>query len=333
LFLFRREKKHILYCDDIFDLTLFETIKDHLSDIEIVAKTTAMKKKIEDMGHKNVATYPAFPDTVIMFRNKAWRFPCKKIIKIGLKHGAYNFKKHSNARYYNMFDMFFLTSQQEIKNVRDIGVTIPLYAEYPKIDELFDGTIDEQVLKGLSQSLRFDPSKKTLLFSATYDDSGMSAIDRWYDRLSEISEKYNILVTVHEWTSKKYTKVLLQNPDIHFIQELSRLKYIKLADICIVDNSSIIAEMCLVDKPMIAFRTEQVARLPQTITDTIDTVSIRIDDFAEIGSAVDTYLKNPTLYASQRKQATKIFFDTPDGYAGKRIADRIIEMVPSLRKE
>jgi len=319
----RKKKLNILYCDSSFDITLYKNVGKHLSDIKIVAKNKKVREELKAMGYKNISLLPSFPDSVIMFRNMAWRFPCKKIIKIGFKHGAYNFKRHSKAQYYDMFNLFFLTSSSEVEIVRKLGVKTELDVAYPKVDSLFDGSITEDDLKILSGLIGLDKTKKTLFFSSTWDGSGMSAIDEWYDKLSLLKDKYNILVTVHDWMNNKYKVALKSNKDIFFIEEIDRLKYIMLSDICICDTSSLIAEICLLGKPLITFK---VKNTPRTLMDTvkmIDKISISITHFEELDKAIEKFISNPDLLKNERSEVCKVMFDKPDGQSGKRAAERI----------
>ena len=329
--IFRKKKKCILYCEDAFDIILYKNVGKYLQPVSIVAKNKKVREKLLSNGFKCDSLLPAFPDVVIMFRNMAWKFPCKKIIRIGFKHGAYNFKAHSKPHYYNMFDLFFLTSQSEINRVKSLGVSTELIAAYPKIDHLFDGSLNEEVLHKLRLSLNLDPTKKTLLFASTWDGSGMSAIEKWYDKISILKDKYNLLVTLHEWMSDKYKIPLKNNPDIYFIEEFDRMKYIALADICINDTSSLIAETNLLKKPLITFRVQKTNRTLDDVMSLIEKISIQIEDFSELENAIEKHLENPNLLIKEQDLISKIFFDEPDGLAGKRVADKIIELVPELK--
>ncbi|MCL1827855.1 MAG: CDP-glycerol glycerophosphotransferase family protein [Candidatus Cloacimonetes bacterium] len=319
-----------MYCEDAFDIILFQNLGKFLAPIQIIAKNSTVRKKLKTLGYKVDGILPSYPDVVLMFRNMAWKFPCKKIVKIGFKHGAYNFKAHSKAEYYNMFNIFFLTSQDEINRVRHTGVKIELQAAYPKVDSFFDGSINEKSTKDLAYNMHLSPTKKTLLFASTWDKSGMSAIEKWYKHLHYLKPKYNIIVTVHEWMSQKYVKDLKKDHDIHFITEFDRLKYIALADVCINDTSSLIAETILLKKPLVTFTTNKTERSLNNVLNYIEEVSIQIDNFFQLEPAIEKLLKNPYLFLENQTKIAKIFFDDADGSSGRRAAERIIEIVPEL---
>ncbi|MCL2062948.1 MAG: CDP-glycerol glycerophosphotransferase family protein [Candidatus Cloacimonetes bacterium] len=321
---FRKRRKCILYCEDAFDIILFKNVGKYLENIEIVAKNKKVKNKLESFGYQKITTLPSYPDAVIMFRNMAWKFPCKKIKKIGFKHGAFNFKKHSNAKYYNMFNLFFLTSQKEIDNVRALGVNIALETAYPKIDDIASSETRATI------PFTLDYSKKTLFFASTWDGSGMSAIEKWYEKVGLLKDRYNILVSVHEWMSEIYKKSLRENASVFFIDELDRLKYINLADICICDTSSMIAEICLLDKPLITFRVKETKRTLTEVINMIEKISIRIDEFEELEGAIKILLDDKNMFSKERKEVSRILFDSLDGNSGKRAAEKIKDLLQNF---
>jgi len=331
--LFRRHPKHILYCEAAFDATLFQNVAPYLAPVSIVAKNKAIRDQLTKQGYQNITTMPVFPDAVIMFRNMAWRFPCKKIVKIGFAHGAYSFKRHSKADYYNLFDLFFMTSSHDIERVRRQGVTAELAIAYPKIDHVFNGTITAEHQDQLTQKIgtRYKKDKKTLLFSATWDGSGMSAIHKWYDQISKLADKYNLFVTLHSWMSQKYITALKINKDVIFIEENIIFDYIKLSDVCISDTSSIIAEFCLLDKPIITFTVPHTSRTMPDVMELIQKVSLQINTFEEIETAIERLLQHPQMFSVAHKEVVRIMFDSPDGQAGKQAAEKIIAIVPGLR--
>ena len=328
--LFRRQKLTVLYCDDAFDVTLFKNIQKHLPPIPIIAKNKTVVAELAKKGYTCVGTLPCFPSGVIMFRNMAWKFPCNSIIKVGLEHGAYNFKKFSKASYYNMFNVFLMTSSHDVERIVKIGVKNVKAIGYPKIDDVFDGSLSDNSLSALKASLHLDSNKKTILFSATWDGSGMSAVDKWYNRLGEIAQRYNVLVTVHPWVSNQYKDHLQSLDFCYFVNDDEILRYIMISDVCIGDTNSLIAEFCLLNKPIITFRVLPTPRTLPDIIAMIDRISIRINTFDEIFSVLEAIDAESEDQKKARSQAVDLFFDTPDGNAGRRAAEVIKEVMPFL---
>lgn len=330
--LFRRRPRVVFHCENEFDVFLFRNVQKHLPPIPIVAKKKKVRDNLQAMNY-TAKRSPYFPDAVIMFRNSAWKFPVKQITKIGFTHGAYSFKRYPKAYYYNMFDVFLMTSDADVERIKKHGVTTAKAVGYPKTDSFLDGSITPDSLKQLAARLGLDDAKKTVLFSATWDGSGMSAIDRWFDRLDTLTPAYNILVTVHSWMSEHFVQVLKKNEHIHFIQDMDILKYLMLADICISDTTSLIAEFCLLDKPIITFRVPPTPRTMPDVMQMIESVSDRIDTFEELAPAIQRALDSPNERQEQRQQAARTIVYPFDGKAGLRAAQDIFKLLPWLKSD
>jgi UDP-N-acetylglucosamine 2-epimerase len=305
-------------------------VQKHLPPIPIVAKNKKIRDTLRSMNFAATCP-PTFPDAVIMFRKSAWKFPVKQIIKIGFTHGAYSFKRFPKAYYYNMFDVFFLTSDADMERMIKHGVTTGKVIGYPKTDSILDGSINQHNQKELADRIGLHPQKKTILFSATWDGSGMSAIDKWYDRLDALTPIYNILVTVHSWTSQAYLQPLKENKDIYFIDDYDILRYVMLADVCISDTTSLIAEFCLMDKPIITFRVPRTDRTMPDVLQMIESVSARIDTFDELEPAIKEALQSPNRLKPQRDAVVQTMVNPFDGKAGLRAAQEIVKLLPELK--
>ena len=70
------------------------------------------------------------------------------------------------------------------------GVTIGKAIGSPKMDPIFGRKFTSDKLDGLHEKLQLDRSKKTIIFTSTYDSSGLSAIQHWIDNLESLSKKY-----------------------------------------------------------------------------------------------------------------------------------------------
>ncbi|MEE4311244.1 MAG: CDP-glycerol glycerophosphotransferase family protein [candidate division KSB1 bacterium] len=301
------------------DYIVMKSVLRHLSGVQYIAKNSRTKKYLKSLGIE-AKRPPAFPKAVLMCRHAAHKFPAKSIIKIGFRHGAYHFKTFAGAKYYNLFDIYFFTSEREVELAKQLGVTCGSAVGFPKLDPAFDGSIDDIKLKRIREQAKIDTEKQTLLFTSTWDKSGMSAIERWVGRVSELSESYNVLVTVHPWMSKKYIQLLQESEKIYYIDDPDILPYLMVSDVCIGDYSSILAESCALDKPLITFRTKKTDRTPDEITDMLEKISIRIDEFSQLPNAIQESLKEDSLRRNARKEAVVSMFSGLDGHAGERAA-------------
>lgn len=325
---------NLIHVEDSFDLFLFANIQQHLKHLNIVVTSKAVIPKLKPLLKQptKIYRYPfCFPDAVIMFRNAAWKYPVKSIVKIGMEHGAYNFKKFPQAAYYNLFDLYLMTSHQDVSRLKALGAKPVKAIGYPKSDSLFNNTYSSKQLSQLRQELKLNPSLPTVLFSSTWDGSGMSAIHKWYNKLESLTAHYNVLVTLHPRMSNYYKDYLAKVPTIHYIKAMDIYPYLLIADVCIGDTNSLIAEFCIVNRPIITFSIEATKRTLDDVIELIKTVSIRIDSFDQLSSAIPEALQNADDTSPARKAIIKTLIEPLDGNAGLRAATEIIKLIPELR--
>jgi CDP-glycerol glycerophosphotransferase (TagB/SpsB family) len=319
----------VCYCGEPVDHVVFETIQKHLPPIPIVSGRRA-RPYFESKGIRP-GRMPAFPQAAIMFRHAAHKFPEAGIIKIGLAHGAYRFKRFTRAANYNAFDVYMATSSQEVEWGKRFGIKTAVAVGSPKLDPLFDGTYDRQSLDLYRQRAKLDPAKPTVIFTATWDGSGMSAVDRWVEHVGDLTPDCNILATVHPWTSQGYIRRLRKIPSVYFIEDPNIVPYLAISDLLVGDCSSIIAEFCTLNRPIVTFRVGEARRSLPEIFDLLDSISTRIEDISELPAAIEDGLKRPDRQSEERQRANRLMFDNLDGKAGQRAAAIIRDLVPALR--
>ena len=139
----------VAYCAEPIDYFIWENIKTYLPEIPIVAP----KKMHRFLLEKGIEakSLPSFPKAVIMFRHAAHKFPKKNIIKIGFRHGAYNFKRSTKVVNYNFFDVYLTGSQRDLEDIQKLGVTIGKAIGSPKMDTIFDRKFTSEKLDGLHE--------------------------------------------------------------------------------------------------------------------------------------------------------------------------------------
>ncbi len=334
--LFRRKKQYLLHIEDSFDYYIFQNIRPHLAHLDIVVTNKALIPKIKPMLNRKTKFYHypfCFPDGLIMFRNAAWKYPVKNIIKIGLEHGAYNFKRFPKAEYYNMFDLYLMTSFYDVERIKKLGAKPVKAIGYPKSDSLFNGKYTPAVLDELKARLQLDPNKPTLLFSSTWDGSGMSAVHKWYRHVQSLCPYYNVLVTLHPRMSEYYRNYLSNTKEIHYITDIDIYPYLLISDVCIGDTNSLIAEFCIVNRPIITFSIDATKRTMDDVIELIKSVSIRINTFAELKHAIANALATAEETAPARSQIIARLIEPLDGKAGERAAQEICRLMPELAHE
>lgn len=333
--LWRRQPWYAVHIESEFDYFIFRNIQPYLLPLDVIVSKASLKAKLRDQipPGTRIHSYPCCPDGVIMFRNAAWKYPVKSIIRIGLEHGAYNFKRFPKSKNYNMFNLYMMTSQADEQRLRERGVHSVKAIGYPKSDSLFNGSYGAEMLSGLRESLKLDPALPVVLFSSTWDGSGMSAVHKWYDQVSSLKDEYNILVTLHPWMSESYRRHLQNMPGIHYISAMDIYPYLLLADVCIGDTNSLIAEFCIVDKPIITFSVPKSERTMDDVIELIKSISIRVDEFGELRDAIPKALQTAAETSPLRKKVISTLIYPLDGKAGWRAAQQIIALIPALKPE
>lgn len=330
--LFLRRREVVFYCEDELDYVMFQPIKKHLSFP--VTYVAFGKKAVKFFRRQNLPfkSYPVFPAAVIMARHAAFRFPVKKIKKVGFDHGLYQFKRWTSAKYYNRFDVYLVSSPRQTKLAKQMGIQTTYAVGYPKLDKAFDGSIRKEVLQRRALELGLDPLKKTIIFTSTWDVEGLSALDRWIDKVEQLAKKYNVLLSAHSWTDKKKIEKLKAVPNTFFLDRQDITDYLLLCDYFVGDYNSLIGEFCALDKPIITFRVPQSPRAIDEVRRLIADLSVQVDCFEEIEAAISKYEKYPQLKQKQRARANNTFYLALDGQAGKRAANVIEETLMPIRK-
>ena len=312
----RRET--VFYVHSAIDLQNWLPVQKYLTQIPLVSDKAHTRKELREMGYQ-VRPLPVFPKAVIMCRVATHKFPSRKVIKIGMTHGAYHFKRMPKAESYYPFSLYLFTSQQDLANARKIGVTCGKVGGFPKLDPYLPPPSPSPHPEG----------KEKLLFTATYAASGMSAIQLWLDRLGELTDAYEVYVSLHPWMDKAIKARIAAMPNVTYVHD-NPLPYIAIADVCIVDSSSVIGEICALDKPMISFILHPSPRSVPEIAEILDKCSIRISTFAELPAAIERALQAPAEFQAARAEANALFFNCLDGLAGKRSAEHILKLLPEL---
>jgi CDP-glycerol glycerophosphotransferase (TagB/SpsB family) len=318
----KKNEEMIFYCADPIDYEMFLPIKKFLPEITIIAKNKKSRKylALRNIKYKRL---PSFPKVVIMGRQTPYKFPVDRIIKIGFDHGLYQFKRWTSAKNYNGFDVYFVSSDEQVKTAFSRGINSVKAIGYPKLDPAFNGAYDKEFLEKFKIKIGIDKKKKTLIFTTTWNVAGLSAIEKWIDEIESLSDTYNILVTVHTWTKKVYIDKLRSLNKIFFIEDYNVTPYLMIADLLVGDYSSIIGEFCAFDKPIVTFKVPNSDRTISEIQLLLKSISKQVENFEELEKEIIASLKNPEEKKREREEANKVLFYKLDGQAGKRAADEI----------
>lgn len=324
--LFKKNRSLVFYCADPLDYEMFLPIKKYLNNVDIVAKNKKTRDYLTKIGIKYLKM-PVFPKAVIMARHAPYKFAVNQIVKIGFDHGLYQFKRWTSPENYNRFNAYFVSSEEQVKIAKSIGILTTKAIGYPKLDNAFNGIYNENYLNKLKKELNINPAKSTIIFTSTWNVDGLSALDKWIDRVGELSEKYNVLVTVHTWTEKSKIEKLKSTNGIIFLDKFDVTPFIMISDVFIGDYNSLIGEACALDKPIITFKVPESKRSIKEITQMIESISLRINDFDEIENAILRSVKNPSEKSKAREVANKTMYLALDGKAGERASFEIQKLI------
>lgn len=316
----------VFYCHDLIDWYAFQPVYKYLPEVVIVSDKNHIINYLRDKSI-NVKRTPSFPGVVIMCRNYLYKFPCKKIKKIGVRNSPYQFKRLINHKKYNDFDLYLFTSKNDASEAMRHGITIGKAVGYPKLDPAFDGTYNDKYLSKIRHIINLDIDKTTVLFTTTWYKSDMSAVFFWCKKLGELVKFYNVLVSVHPWMDKKFIRKIKQVEGVIFLNHENIIPYIMISDLCISDTSSAIAECCALDKPIITFKVRQVTGTNMETEKIVENISYRINHFPQIIIAVEYCVNNKSELSKERQSANSIFFDKLDGDASMRAAREIKKFV------
>lgn len=319
----RKSKNIHFYAADELDYIVFRNVNRKLSDVKIVAGNRKLAKLLRSKYGVDALLYPTFPDIIIMARHSLHKYPEKSILKIGMRHGPYHFKNFIGAEKYNRFDLFLLTSEIEVEQAKRIGITNSVAGGFPKSDDLFD----ENIISNSSRLKNeiFGNDKPTVLFSSTWDKSGISGVNIWYEQIESLANEFNVLVTLHPWTSKEIVTKVRATQGVYFIEGSDINPYLLMADCLVGDTSSIIAEYMLLDRPIITFEIPAKGRLSTEIVEMLEKVSFRISSADELHITIKLALESLSLHSSERHKAVEVMFAKGLGNHAEKASELIVE--------
>lgn len=228
-----------------------------------------------------------------------------------------------------------------------------IVAGNPKFDDWFTNTVDTEAVSNMTA--RLDRSKKTVLYLPTHSD--LCSIKDLAGDLKKITDEYNVIVKLHYYTPREEPELveLLKNPRIVLLQDdTDLLPLLKLADVVVSDNSSVIFDAMLANKPVIVtdfHSTEYLdaehksIRMYRRGQASALTYSNSIEQRIKRDGTVDTIAKPEELrmriaevLARDDKRERRValaaqLFSYRDGQSGKRAVDAIRELIKNGPKE
>ena len=319
----RNDKNIYFYVGEYIDYEVMKNIVSHLKmNVFWVAKNKKIQKKLKDRDVE-AKLYPVFPKYVLMARHATHKFPCKSIVKFGMRHGAYHFKSMIDAKKYNKFDLFFMTSSQEVKEAQELGIRCAVNGGFPKLDSLFQKDFQKIIDGWETQHSILDFHKPIIFFSATWEKSGLSGYSVWKDQLHRLTKQWNVVVSLHPFYSEVEKNRFRHDESIIFAEEWETSNYIFLADVTVSDTSSIIAEFCALQKPIITFDINLGYRFEQKIQDMIRDISFSVSSFSQLEALLHRSTSYLLSKAQKQESCNDVLIHKLNGKHGEMIAQNI----------
>ena len=193
-------------------------------------------------------------------------------------------------------------------------------------------------------SLKLDPSKKTIIYAPTFYPS---SLERFPKNFPEDFQEFNLIIKPHYFSLSKekyknqrkllenwnkYTNVYLAKVD-----DYSLVPFMAIADLLISDTSSAIIEFAALDKPVIwcnflklrwtyrgIFSYRFKKRMDKDYQE-YSKVAVRSDSYKMLKDNVSKLILNPKVLSEQRLHYAEKMAGTLDGKASKRIVDYLLE--------
>ena len=204
--------------------------------------------KVHRSKIRNLFSKPKLADNVVISHNE----PLNRIKKMGW-NGRYIYVEHGLGamKYYtykypffHSADLLFYPGEVFKKKMEAINPQFKngLLGGYPRMDELYNQKIDKT---NLCREYNLNPNKPIILFAPSW--GGKYSNDSGINNIKHFKDIDNLIVVPHpaDYKIAKRYNVVIPNKD----QNINQIIY--LSDLVISDVSSVLAEACLLDKPVI----------------------------------------------------------------------------------
>lgn len=259
----------------------------------------------------------------------------KDLITFGLWKSKFDLILAYGARDYQYFSLY---SQSRI-----VG--------NPKFDDWFNGKFDTTLLTEINT--RIDPQKKTVLYLPTHSD--LCSIDDLADEIKKLAKNYNVIVKFHYYTPYEEPERVkrMQDPNtVCFNDDADLITLLSVSDVVLSDNSSVIFDAILADKPVIAtdFALNKQSVVPGeyklyrrglaeelTYFGSIEQKVkkegkiMALKSCEELPRVIHDALEDPRHYQQSRKELREELFAFRDGKSGERAASAISDLL--VKKE
>jgi hypothetical protein len=201
------------------------------------------------------------------------------------------------------------------------------------------------------RAVGLDPAKKTLLYAPTHMPS---SFPRMADELPAHFADFNVLVKPHSLSyfggkkrsHRRLIELWSRAPNVHVAayDEYDPLPYMTAADLLISDESSVLFEFAVLDRPIVwcdflwvhwTRRGPLAYRLKRRLDASIDpyrSMSAHASRYADLRRIVESELAEPGRFREPRRRCVEALIGPTDGKASERIADHLLQATGGPRR-
>jgi hypothetical protein len=200
-------------------------------------------------------------------------------------------------------------------------------------------------------ALGLDPAKRTLLYAPTHMPS---SFPRMADEFPRHFADFNLLVKPHSLSffggkkasHRRLMELWSRAPNVHVAayDEYDPLPYMTAADLLISDESSVLFEFAVLDRPIVwcdflwvhwTRRGPLAYRLKRRLDASIDpyrAMAAHAPRYADLRRIVEEELAEPGRFREARRRCVAALIGPADGRASERIADHLLRAAESPRR-
>jgi hypothetical protein len=246
-------------------------------------------------------------------------------------------------------DVRFVEGPHYVERLRALYPDANLVAVgYAKVDPLC-GPVEERPRLDLA-ALGLDPAKRTLLYAPTHMPSSFPNMSL---RFPEDFADFNVLVKPHSLSffggkrrsHRRRMEVWARAPNVHVAayDEYDPLPYMGSADLLISDESSVLFEYAVLDRPIVwcdflwvhwTRRGPLAYRLKKRLDETIAphrAMAAHAPSYRDLRAIVEDQLAHPEGFRDARRRAVAALVGPTDGRVSVRIADHLLTAPPEPR--
>ncbi len=197
-------------------------------------------------------------------------------------------------------------------------------------------------------ALGLDPARKTVLYAPTQMPSSFPRMD---DEFPAHFADFNVLVKPHSLSffggkrasHRRKMELWSRAPNVHVagFEEYDPLPYMLAADLLISDESSVLFEFAVLDRPIVwcdflwihwtrrgPLRYRMRKRMDASIAP-YRAMAAHAGRYRDLRRLVEEELAQPARYREARRRSVAELIGPTDGRAGERIADHLLAHAPS----